>query len=140
MCFIYTFYNLIGFLKINFSCNFVNLSIEVWVGHFINNSYIFNIDIMSDLLNFPSCTQNNYDYFIIVKKYPMTRCFEMQVTKWAPLGTIQDDINRLFDTALRGGVLPLVENGLEGRQWAPEIDIYEKDDSFVIETDIPGRI
>ncbi len=62
----------------------------------------------------------------------------MQVTRWAPLGTIQDDINRLFDTTLRRGVLPSVEDGVEGRQWTPEIDIYENDNNFVIESDIPG--
>lgn len=62
----------------------------------------------------------------------------MLVKRWAPLGTIQDDINRLFDTALRTGNLPSVEEGLEGREWTPEIDIYENDDNFVIEADIPG--
>lgn len=62
----------------------------------------------------------------------------MLVKRWAPLGTIQDDINRLFDTALRAGNLPSVEEGLEGREWTPEIDIYENDDNFVIEADIPG--
>ena len=62
----------------------------------------------------------------------------MLVKKWAPLGTIQDDINRLFDTALGGGALPSTEDGVEDRQWTPEIDIYENDNSFFIEADIPG--
>ena len=62
----------------------------------------------------------------------------MLVKKWAPLGTIQDDINRLFDTALRGGTLPSVGDGVEDRQWTPAIDIYENDNSFVIEADLPG--
>lgn len=62
----------------------------------------------------------------------------MLVKKWAPLGTIQDDINRLFDTALGGGALPSTGDGVEDRQWTPEIDIYENDNSFFIEADIPG--
>ena len=60
----------------------------------------------------------------------------MLVKKWAPLGTIQDDINRLFDTALGGGALPSTGDGIS--ESTLSVDIYENDNSFFIEADIPG--
>ena len=61
----------------------------------------------------------------------------MTLKRWAPLGTLQEDINRLFDATFRGG-LPVIDDGVEGRQWSPELDIYENADNFVIEAHMPG--
>ena len=61
----------------------------------------------------------------------------MQVTRWTPLGTLQDNINKMFESVLSGN-FPAIGDDMESRQWSPVVDIYENDDSFVVEADLPG--
>ncbi|MFM8395540.1 MAG: Hsp20/alpha crystallin family protein [Acidobacteriota bacterium] len=48
---------------------------------------------------------------------------------------IQDDVNRIFNTAFpRLGE----ERGMEKVSWAPHVDIYEGEQAIVLEADLPG--
>jgi HSP20 family protein len=52
------------------------------------------------------------------------------------LRSVQEDVNRIFNAAFtRPGQ---EERGLEKVSWAPHIDIYEGEQSIVLEADLPG--
>jgi len=59
----------------------------------------------------------------------------MSITRWDPfrhLTTWQDQMNRIFDTALR---FRPEEEALT--TWAPSVDIYETENELVIKADLP---
>jgi HSP20 family protein len=64
----------------------------------------------------------------------------MTVVRWEPLrelGTLQNEMNRLFntvfDTPSSGG-----GNGGTLRRWMPPMDLVESGDHFVLRADLPG--
>jgi HSP20 family protein len=61
----------------------------------------------------------------------------MSLVRWNPFGDmslLQNQMNRLFDTALQGW--PGESNGTTS--WIPAADIYESDDELVVNLDLPG--
>ncbi len=64
----------------------------------------------------------------------------MALVRWEPireLGTLQQEMNRLFNTffdAPGGGP----GNGGPVRRWTPAIDLLETDDHFILRADLPG--
>jgi HSP20 family protein len=64
----------------------------------------------------------------------------MAIMRWDPMrdfGSLQDRINRLFEETLRGFSAGDRED-LEKGMWAPAVDIYETEDSYVVSADLPG--
>jgi HSP20 family protein len=63
----------------------------------------------------------------------------MNLVKWNPrreMPTLQNRLNRFFDDPfLRTGRMD--EDANPG-QWNPAVDLYEKDDHFVIKAELPG--
>jgi HSP20 family protein len=66
----------------------------------------------------------------------------MALIRWEPvreLGTIQNEMNRLFDTFFAPG--PGNGGGGSGtplRRWIPAMDLAETEDDFVLRADLPG--
>ena len=63
----------------------------------------------------------------------------MTIMRWEPLrelGTLQNEMNRLFNTVFDapapGG------NGQTMRRWMPAMDLVESGDHFVLRADLPG--
>ncbi len=50
-------------------------------------------------------------------------------------GTLQDEMNRVFDRVWHGGIST---RPLDGQQWAPGLDVYEYPDRFVVYVEVPG--
>jgi HSP20 family protein len=51
------------------------------------------------------------------------------------LGSIQEEMNHLFDRAWHNG---LSTPPLDGQSWGPPIDLYEYDDRYVAYVEVPG--
>jgi HSP20 family protein len=63
----------------------------------------------------------------------------MALIRWEPvreLNTIQNEMNRLFNTFFEAGPGNGGTTGL--RQWIPPMDLVETDDDFVLRADLPG--
>ena len=61
----------------------------------------------------------------------------MTIVRWEPLrelGSLQTEMNRLFNTAFEG---PAPGNG-GNRRWTPAMDLVETEDHFVLRADLPG--
>ncbi len=56
---------------------------------------------------------------------------------WKDFGSLQERINKMFDDTIRTLYPPDGEE-LEKGTWAPAVDIYETNDSFVVSADLPG--
>ena len=56
---------------------------------------------------------------------------------WKDFGSLQERINRMFDDTIRT-LYPTDGEELEKDTWAPAVDIYETNDSFVVSADLPG--
>ncbi|HTS13685.1 MAG TPA: Hsp20/alpha crystallin family protein [Candidatus Limnocylindrales bacterium] len=57
------------------------------------------------------------------------------ITRWDPfrnLSTLQDQVNRLFDTSFKGNA-----DNSALTTWAPAVDIYETENELVIKADLP---
>jgi len=50
-------------------------------------------------------------------------------------GTLQDEMNRVFDRVWHGGI---TTRPFDGQPWAPAIDLYEHDDRYVLYVEVPG--
>src|ERR1700744_778177 len=62
----------------------------------------------------------------------------MALIRWEPvrpLGTIQSDMNRLFNSFFD---TPTTANGRTLRRWVPAMDLVESDGAFVLKADLPG--
>jgi HSP20 family protein len=61
----------------------------------------------------------------------------MNLIRWTPFSEVsllQNQMNRLFDTALQSGL-----NETNGTtSWMPAADIYESDEDLVVNLDLPG--
>jgi HSP20 family protein len=61
----------------------------------------------------------------------------MAIVRWEPvrdLLTLQDRMNRMFESSFRGGE----DDWALGGSWAPAVDIYEKDGNIVLKAELPG--
>jgi HSP20 family protein len=61
----------------------------------------------------------------------------MTIVRWEPLrelGTLQTEMNRLFNTVFDGPA----PSGATMRRWMPPMDLVESDDHFVLRADLPG--
>lgn len=61
----------------------------------------------------------------------------MTIVRWEPLrelGTLQSEMNRLFNTAFDG---PTPAGGAL-RRWMPPMDLVESGDHFILRADLPG--
>ena len=56
---------------------------------------------------------------------------------WKDFGSLQERINRMFGDTIRT-LYPTDGEELEKGTWAPAVDIYETNDSFVVSADLPG--
>ena len=64
----------------------------------------------------------------------------MAVIRWEPvaeLGTIQNEMNRLFNT-LFDQPQATGRNDAAGRRWIPAMDLIETGDQYVLRADLPG--
>ena len=64
----------------------------------------------------------------------------MAVIRWEPvaeLGTIQNEMNRLFNN-LFDQPNPTGRNGAAGVRWIPAMDLVETGDQYVLRADLPG--
>ena len=64
----------------------------------------------------------------------------MAVIRWEPvaeLGTIQNEMNRLFNTFF-DQPSPAGRNSGAGRRWIPAMDLVESGDHYVLRADLPG--
>ena len=63
----------------------------------------------------------------------------MALIRWEPvaeLGTIQNEMNRLFNTFFDQPAAPGRTGN--GRRWLPAMDLVETDDHYVLRADLPG--
>ena len=61
----------------------------------------------------------------------------MTIVRWEPLrelGTLQSEMNRLFNTVFEG---PAPSGGTM-RRWMPAMDLLESGDHFLLRADLPG--
>jgi HSP20 family protein len=56
---------------------------------------------------------------------------------WKDFGTLQDRINRMFEDTVRT-ISQTPSEEFDRGTWAPSVDIYETNDSFVVSADLPG--
>ena len=62
----------------------------------------------------------------------------MNLMRWSPFGEIsllQNEMNRLFDSALHGWP---VETANAAINWSPAADVYESESELVVHVDLPG--
>src|SRR5436305_14657852 len=67
------------------------------------------------------------------------RRFNMALIRWEPvreLGTIQNEMNRLFNTFFEPSAA--TDGRSTGRRWIPAMDLVETEDDFVLRADLPG--
>ncbi len=51
------------------------------------------------------------------------------------LGSLQDEMNRLFERVWHGGVST---GPFDGQEWAPCVDLYEQEDGYTLLVELPG--
>ncbi len=51
------------------------------------------------------------------------------------LTALQDEMNRMFERVWHGG---LSTRPFDGQQWAPAIDLYERDDCYIVHVEMSG--
>jgi HSP20 family protein len=56
------------------------------------------------------------------------------LTPWRPFGEIEDWERRLEDFFVR----PMLRLPVEEKGWMPAVDIFEKDDKFIVKAELPG--
>ena len=65
----------------------------------------------------------------------------MAIVRWEPLReltTLQNEMNRLFNTVFDAPTSSGGGNGQTLRRWMPAMDLLETDDQFVLRADLPG--
>jgi HSP20 family protein len=61
------------------------------------------------------------------------------ITPWSPFRELEE-MERRFDEMFGRSLLPSIWRRLPAEQmaWAPNIDVFEKDDKFVVKAEVPG--
>ena len=65
----------------------------------------------------------------------------MALIRWEPareLNSLQNEMNRLFNTFFDTSTAGGGGNGVTPRRWIPAMDLVETDDHFVLRADLPG--
>jgi HSP20 family protein len=65
----------------------------------------------------------------------------MALIRWEPvreLSTMQNEMNRLFNTFFDSSTPRNGGGGTVARRWTPAMDVVETDDHFVLRADLPG--
>lgn len=65
----------------------------------------------------------------------------MAIVRWEPfrdLVSLQDRMNRLFDSSYRAVGAPGEEDWALGGSWAPAVDIFEHEGNIVLKAELPG--
>jgi HSP20 family protein len=65
----------------------------------------------------------------------------MALIRWEPvreLNTIQNEMNRLFNTFFDAPAAPAGNGPGASRRWIPAMDLVESNDDFVLRADLPG--
>jgi HSP20 family protein len=65
----------------------------------------------------------------------------MALVRWEPvreLTSLQNEMNRLFNTFFDAPVGSGEQSAPAGRRWIPAMDLVEADDHFVLRADLPG--
>ena len=65
----------------------------------------------------------------------------MAIVRWEPfreLATLQNEMNRLFNSAFDAPATGPGNGGSTLRRWMPAMDLVETDDHFVLRADLPG--
>jgi HSP20 family protein len=65
----------------------------------------------------------------------------MALITWQPVGelnTIQNEMNRLFDTFFDAAPRRSANAAVPPRRWIPSMDLIETEDRFVLRADLPG--
>ena len=65
----------------------------------------------------------------------------MAIVRWEPfreLASLQNEVNRLFNTAFDTPTAAGGGNGGAARRWMPAMDLVETGDHFVLRADLPG--
>jgi HSP20 family protein len=65
----------------------------------------------------------------------------MAVIRWEPIGeinTIQNEMNRLFNTLFDQPAYGGRASGNGARRWIPAMDLVEADDHYILRADLPG--
>jgi HSP20 family protein len=65
----------------------------------------------------------------------------MAIVRWEPfrdLVSLQDRMNRLFDSSYRGVGAAGEEDWALGGSWAPAVDIFEHEGNIVLKAELPG--
>ena len=65
----------------------------------------------------------------------------MALIRWEPIGelhTIQNEMNRLFNTAFDSPAQAARANSTS-RRWVPPMDLVETGESYVLRADLPGK-
>lgn len=58
----------------------------------------------------------------------------MTLVRWTPARhTVQSDFDRVFE-----GLFGSADGAARARRWAPDIDLFETEDAFVLRADLPG--
>jgi HSP20 family protein len=65
----------------------------------------------------------------------------MALVRWEPvreITSIQNEMNRLFNTFFDTPTAAEGGNGTSARRWIPAMDLVETEDAFVLKADLPG--
>jgi len=57
---------------------------------------------------------------------------------WGPFQRFADEMDRVFDDFGLGRRFPSLRRHLGGEMWAPDVDVYQKNDQLTIKADLPG--
>lgn len=65
----------------------------------------------------------------------------MAIVQWDPnreLTSLQSEMNRLFSSFFEPSAARPAAGGETARRWSPAMDVVERDDHYVLRTDVPG--
>ncbi len=60
----------------------------------------------------------------------------VDVSPWSPMADLSTEMNRVFERFFGPGTLD--DDGLSAHSMVPEVDITEREDSYILKADLPG--